>query len=437
MNENKIFEGFWDTLITKAKQGAYAVAGAAGSGTAKGKLSVSLLSDAMYSQFKEYLAATGSEVSPKDFKEFLGRMGFSSEFVSIETNQFKKFLNATDPINNPARREPSAAPDAEDAEAQADPQAAPRREQGTIDRKKNRKPFTDMKGVKHGDPQAGANAAQPAANAQNDTSAEPDAEPAQPKQPNAQQQMHQRMQQKRAQGPRARNKTREGVEDDSDVLLEKVSDGALRKFFNTLAQRAMKSGEARSAATKTIANTRTSQGDDAEAAPAQQQAQAQPQASPAQQPAQAQAQPQAQVQAQPVTEPSAPAQPAATPAPAAPTIDYTQDEKAILDRYGNNLPNQIGSADKEVTALARKIMRSAVADYIAQFGGSTPASAQPAAQPQAQPAQQQAQPNATPQRRNGAQRKPLTRVQPATPTQQAGQPNQPAANQSNPQAPAA
>ena len=273
MNENKIiFEGFWDTLITKAKQGAYAVAGAAGSGTAKGKLTVSLLSDAMYSQFKEYIAATGSDVNPTDFKDFLGRMGYSPEFVSVETNQFKKFLSATDPINNPARREPTGNTEAPaDAEAEAEPgQQAPRPEQG----RRNRRPFPNSS------PAAAdsGNAAQPAANAQDnaqaepaDQTAQPAAEPAQSNnmRNDAQQQMHQRMQQKRANGPRARAKTREGIEDmDESILTEKVSDSALRKFFDTLAQRALKTGEAKSAATKTIADTRTSNdsGEDAPAA---------------------------------------------------------------------------------------------------------------------------------------------------------------------------
>lgn len=443
MDENKIiFEGFWDTLITKAKQGVLAVGGALGSGTAKGKLSVSQVSDAMYSKYKEYLAKTGSETNTDSMSDFLGRLGYSDTFVSNETSQFKQFLTVSDPFHPIGRVAPSG--DQPDGASSTEPQSQTTSQDG----KPSRKPFpnatpataptdtTQSRQLK--DPkmrQAFADGKAAREKAATDAAAKQTADSANQPAPapsaddqkiQAQKAMQQRMQQKKAEGPRARAKTRESLEESE--LFEKVSDTDLRKFFDTVAQRAFKSGEAKSAAQGTIASNRLSPAEPAQdgAAPQQgqapvAQAQAAPQSSPVAQSQPAQAQPQAPTQTAPVTDTAAPE------AKAGLSIPFTDSEKELMSAFpaDTKLGPQVKATDPEVQALAQKVLQAAFDD----FKRNNPSSA-----PKAAPAQPA---SAKPQR---PARKPLPNATPATqaaPAQQAATPQQPAANQANPQAPAA
>lgn len=380
-NNNNLFEGFWDSLVTKAKQGAYAAAGALGSGAAKGKLSASLLSDGMFQQWKEWAAKTGSDLNAQNFSQFLGKMGFSKDFTAVETAELNKFIG-------PSERAPTADDhlDAAATKAKQDREAAANPEPATK-AKPARKPF----------PQSAAQQAASKTTANNQKMQQQKA-------------MQQRMQDKKAAGPRAKQ-TRESLEEDV------IQDAELRKFFDQLAQRALKSGEAKSAAQKTIEINRVSPAgpEDQEAAP-EQEAPA-PQAAPTQQAAPAQrkafpgskpgaqatpapAQPPAQQPAQP---PATPA-PAPAPAPAAPTvlppgsdIQLSDREKEIMSAFpaGTKLGTQVTATDPEVQELAQKVLQAAFDDYKKRTPVAA-SKAKPKAAPKPAPAAAPPAPPATP-----------------------------------------
>jgi hypothetical protein len=376
-NEHILFEGFWDSLVTKAKQGAYAAAGALGSGAAKGKLSASLLSDAMFQQWKEWSASTDSPLDAQNFTQFMGKMGFSQDFTSTETAELKKFIapsvgpangaapQANAPGQAPAAEAPKSANDHLDAAAQKarDARASAKPAQQTT-----RKPF-------------------PQSQAQKDAAAKNDTTKANDQKIKDQIAMKNKLQAKKA--------TRESIE---TVMEDVVQDSELRKFFDQLAKRALKSGEAKSAAQKTVDITPTSSSSNT-----QQPTQAQP--APAQQAAPEQESP---AQAAPVTRKplpgsspgeaqtpapaaattpqpaAAPAQPAANqqPGTAAPGVDiqFSDRDKELMNAFpaGTNLGSQVTATDPEVQELARKVMQTAFNDYKKR----TPAPA-PAAKPKA------------------------------------------------------
>lgn len=373
MTNDKLFEGFWDSLVTKAKQGAYAAAGALGSGAAKGKLSASLLSDGMFQQWKEWAAKTGSDLNTQNFTQFLGKMGFSNEFASVETAELKKFIGPDERAPTADDHLDAAAQKAkQDREAEATPAPA-------ANAKPARKPF----------PQSSAQQAASKTTANNKKAEEQKA-------------MQQRMQAKKAAGPRAKQ-TRESLEE------AVIQDAELRKFFDQLAQRALKTGEAKSAAQKTIEINRVSPAGPEDQAPApaptqapaadapaqsQQAAPVKRKAFPGSKPgAQAtQAQPPAQAPAAQPPAAQPPASPAPTPAPApapAPTvlppgsdIQLSDREKEIMSAFpaGTKLGTQVTATDPEVQELAQKVLQAAFDDYKKR----TPVAA-PKAKPKAAP----------------------------------------------------
>lgn len=326
MKENDmLIEGFWDTLITKTKQGALAVAGAMGSSKARGKLSASLLSDAMFQQWNEFAASTGSELNKEDFTDFLRRMGFSQEFSARESGELEAFLsghqNPTDaPRTEPSTEEPEAeepaaepAPAEDEAKKKAEAEAAAKKAQqdkANLDAKKKR-----------------------------DYEAQ------------------ERLNQRRNRG------SYESVYPTGAVINEDVvSDGELRKFFNELAKRALKNGDAKSAAQKSVKVNRISQ--------------AQPQA---QQQSSSQAAPEAPQATQ--AEPAAPAQQAAPAAPEAPAaapkeqpvpgLKLSDQEKEFFDALGadTKLGSQVKANDPLVQDLAQKVMQAAFERYKAANPG--------------------------------------------------------------------
>lgn len=304
-DNNNLLEGFWDTVITKAKQGALAVAGAAGSSTAKGKLSASLLSDAIYSQYKEWNASTGSDVNPIDFHKFLQGMGFSTDFAERESDQLATFIGSTPSTDTQSTDAPPSNSTGSDEQPPPEPS-------GT-----NRPPLGNKQRIKRA----------------------------------------------RMNGKRGRRPTRESL--DEGV----VSDGELRKFFNSLAQRALKSGEAKSAAKKTMGITRTAN----QSAP--------PAASPA--PATGDTPP-ASPQAAPTASQETPAPAAAqTSSPAAtnlPPQAFTDSEKEVMNAFpaGTNLGSQIKATSPELQALAQKIMQDAFNQYKQNGGSQAQAKPKPA-----------------------------------------------------------
>lgn len=407
MKNEQLFEGFWDTLITKAKQGVYAVGGALGSGHAQGKLSASLLSDSMFQQWKQWAASTGSSLNKDDFTQFMKKMGFSDNFTTKEVAELNKFLAPTAGPADGAQDSTTAQPETQATANQNSTTPA-----STNDAEQDNGPKTADDHL--------AAAAQKARDArEGNKKPEPDEN-----QKAVQKQMDARnkFQAKKQQRQQAKESLNEDV----------VSDSELRKFFDTLAKRALKTGEAKSAAQQSISINQAGGGETNnqqqpqrgnDQAPAQNQTTAQTQAAPVQRqqktaPAQknspsnnranrrplpGQPKPGAQPQAKPTTDQkqtTQPAQPAAQPTPApASAKQYTPKEKEMLDRYGDELPNQIGSADKDVTALARRIMRDAVAEYKKATGGQPKQAEQPAEAPQqqqAQPAQQPAAPQTPP-----------------------------------------
>lgn len=365
MTNEKLFEGFWDGLVTKAKQGMYAAAGALGSGAAKGKLTASLLSTAMFDQWKEWSESTGSELSKKDFAQFMGKMGFSPEFTATEVAELGKFVAPT----------ASPAPDAQTHDG-ADAAEA-----------------SDAEAPKSADDHLAAAAQK----------AKDEREAQQPKS-NDQRIKDQIATKNKFQAKRA---TRESINEDV------VQDSELRKFFDQLAKRALKSGEAKSAAQKTIEINRTNSGEQQQSQPAPDQAPAQtqtPEPNTQAAPVQRQEKPAAPAAAQPAAAPAQPApaqpapvqpQPAAqTAAPAGPPppgsdIQLSDGEKEIMDAFpvGTNLGSQITATDPEVQQLARKVLQSAFNDYKKRTPVPAPKAKAPA-KPKAAPAPAAAQPAA-------------------------------------------
>ena len=307
MQNKTLSEGFWDTLITKAKHVGLAAASAAGSSSASGKLSASLLSDAIFGQYKEYNASTGTEVDADELEQFLKRIGFSSKFAANEAKELKTILSHGI-VGNAGRDEPTS---------------------------------------------DNATADEPTANEV------PDAQAAKVANQKA---MHDRMQAKRG-----AKTTRESLEEAA------VSDGVLRKFFNTLAQRALKSGEAKSAAKKTILSNGNNYQDEPEEqqpAPSQRNTSSQrasPQAAPET--------PQAPVD-NTATQTSQPA-PNATTSAAIPA--YDESEREVMDAFpvGTNLGSQIKATSPDLQALAQKVMQHAFDQYKAHSKQTT--AAKPAA----------------------------------------------------------
>jgi len=308
---NMLIEGFWDSLITKTKQGLLAAAGTLGSSKARGKLSASLLSDAMFQQWNEFAASTGSELNNQDFADFLRRMGFSQEFTARETGELEAFLsghqNPTDtPPQEPAAEEPAAEPEADDEEA--------KKAEAETAAQKAQQDRANVEAKKRRDYEA-----------------------------------QERLNQRRNRG------SYESVYPTGTVINEDVvSDGELRKFFDQLAKRALKSGDAKSAAQKSVKVNRISQ--------------AQPQA---QQQASSQAAPEAPQATQ--DEPAAPAQAAAPEAPKAQPqgLKLSDEEKQFFDAMGAdaNLGSQVKANDPLVQDLAQKIMQSAFERYKAANPG--------------------------------------------------------------------
>lgn len=390
MTNNNLFEGFWDSLVTKAKQGAYAAAGALGSGSAKGKLSASLLSDGMFQQWKEWAAKTGSDLNAQNFTQFLGKMGFSKDFAAVETAELNKFIGPGERAPTADDHLDAAATKAkQEREAGANPAPAP-----ATKAKPERKPF----------PQSQAQQAASKTTANN----------AKIQQQKA---MQQRMQDKKAAGPRAKQ-TRESLEEDV------VQDAELRKFFDQLAKRALKSGEAKSAAQKTIEINRvspaepeaapapapapaTTSGADPAAAPTQRKAfpgakPATPAATKTTAPAATKAPTQSPPAQQPAPAPAPAPQPA--PAPAAPTvippgsnIQLSDREKEIMSAFpaGTRLGTQVTATDPEVQELAQKVLQAAFDDYKKRTPVAAP-KAKPKAAPKPAPAPAPAAPPAEP-----------------------------------------
>jgi hypothetical protein len=327
MKENDmLIEGFWDSLITKTKQGALAVAGAMGSSKARGKLSASLLSDAMFQQWNEFAASTGSDLNRQDFADFLRRMGFSQEFTARETDELDAFLSGHQNPTDTPRTEPSAEEPAAEEPA-AEPEAEPEDE-----------------AKKKAEAEAAAKKAQQD-KANLDAKKKRDYE--------AQEQLNRR-----------RNRgSYESVYPTGAVINEDVvSDGELRKFFNELAKRALKSGDAKSAAQKSVKVNRISRG--------------QPEA---QQQSSSQAAPEAPQATQ--AEPAAPAQQAAPAAPEAPAaapkeqpvpgLKLSDQEKEFFDALGadTKLGSQVKANDPLVQDLAQKVMQAAFERYKAANPG--------------------------------------------------------------------
>lgn len=322
---NMLIEGFWDSLITKTKQGLLAAAGTLGSSKARGKLSASLLSDAMFQQWNEFAASTGSELNNQDFADFLRRMGFSQEFTARETGELDAFLtghqNPTDtPPQEPSSEEPAAEPAEEPAaEPEADAEEAKKAEakKAEAEAKKAQQDRANLEAKKRRDYEA-----------------------------------QERLNQRRNRG------SYESVYPTGAVINEDVvSDGELRKFFDQLAKRALKSGDAKSAAQKSVKVNRISQ--------------AQPQAQQTRQQDSNQAAPEAPQATQ--DEPAAPAQAAAPEAPKAQPqgLKLSDEEKQFFDAMGAdaNLGSQVKANDPLVQDLAQKIMQSAFERYKAANPG--------------------------------------------------------------------
>ena len=323
---NMLIEGFWDTLITKTKQGALAVAGSLGSSKARGKLSASLLSDAMFQQWNEFAASTGSELNQQDFQDFLRRMGFSQEFSARESAELDSFLGGyqnptdsprTDPsAEEPAAEEPAAEPTPDPAEDEAKKKA-----EAEAAAKKAQQDRANLEAKKKRDYEA-----------------------------------QERLNQRRNRG------SYESVYPTGAVINEDVvSDGELRKFFNQLAKRALKSGDAKSAAQKSVKVNRISQGQ--QQAPQQASSQAAPEAPQATQ-ADAAAPAQQAEPAAPEAQPAAPAQPV-------PGLKLSDQEKEFFDALGADakLGSQVKANDPLVQELAQKVMQAAFDRYKASNPG--------------------------------------------------------------------
>lgn len=308
MKENKdmIVEGFWDNLITKTKQGALAVAGALGSSKARGKLSASLLSDAMMGQWQEYQASTDSELNKSDFQDFLRRMGFSVEFADRESSEMEVFLGGHEALTD--REPPASEPEAE-AEPESEPEAEP------------------------------------------EAPAAPAPTPATPERRAAERAADDAMERNQ----RRRNRVnQESVATKGKTLNEAVvSDGELRKFFDQMAKRALKSGDAKSAAQKSVKVNRISQAQPKGASQAAPEAPDETQDEPAD-----------------TAAPEAPAAPAAQPA--APTgLQLSAEEKQFFDAMpaDSKIGTQVKAGDPLLQDLAQKVMQSAFERYKAANAG--------------------------------------------------------------------
>jgi hypothetical protein len=87
----KIYEGFWDSMMAAAKKGVYSAGAIAGSQRSKGKLDAQNVADHLYNGFQHYLGTTGQEVTPETLSTFLkDQIGFSPEFSDISTRYAKK-----------------------------------------------------------------------------------------------------------------------------------------------------------------------------------------------------------------------------------------------------------------------------------------------------------------------------------------------------------
>lgn len=109
MSDNKqINEGFWDSVVSTAKRMGLAAAATAGSKSASGKLSAENLSNELYKAYKHWLGATGSEGTPEDMAHFLANdIGFGGAFAKDEAQEFARFQN--DPSNYDAADAPKGA----------------------------------------------------------------------------------------------------------------------------------------------------------------------------------------------------------------------------------------------------------------------------------------------------------------------------------------
>jgi len=104
-NNKQINEGFWDSVVSTAKRVGLAAAATAGSKSASGKLSAENLSNELYKAYKHWLGATGSEGTPEDMAHFLANdIGFGGAFAKDEAQEFARFQN--DPGNYDAADAP-------------------------------------------------------------------------------------------------------------------------------------------------------------------------------------------------------------------------------------------------------------------------------------------------------------------------------------------
>lgn len=129
----KINEGFWDSLVTKAKRGSLAVQGAVGDKNAQGKLSALNLATAIYDAFKHYQGETGSEQSEDEMRDFLSKnLGFSDNFADDQARRFLNFMNGYD-YEDPKDETDSEGDSAEAYKpAEAEPQSSDSRKEPSI-----------------------------------------------------------------------------------------------------------------------------------------------------------------------------------------------------------------------------------------------------------------------------------------------------------------
>jgi dTMP kinase len=316
-----------------------------GSSKARGKLSASLLSDAMFQQWNEFAASTGSELNSEDFSDFLRRMGFSQEFTAREVGELDSFLNGHQNVTDRPRTEPSAEePAAEEPKAE-EPAAA---EEPKAD---------DAEAKKAEEEKAKAEQEAKVKKAQQDK-ANMDAKK------KRDYEAQERLNQRRNRG------SYESVYPTGAVINEDVvSDGELRKFFNELAKRALKSGDAKSAAQKSVKVNRISQAqpqaqqqDSNQAAPEAPQATQAAGATPAHSAA----------QAAPEAPKAAPEAPAAAPKEQpVPGLKLSDEEKEFFDALGadTKLGSQVKANDPLVQELAQKVMQAAFERYKAANPG--------------------------------------------------------------------
>lgn len=89
----KINEGFWDSVVTSVKRGALAVGAAAGSKSAQGKLSAENLAKQLYDAYKVWKGETGEDDNGQAMADFLGNeVQFSSNFSKEWGQNFDSYL---------------------------------------------------------------------------------------------------------------------------------------------------------------------------------------------------------------------------------------------------------------------------------------------------------------------------------------------------------